>query len=434
MSKTGQFFDVTAGSLAKMLTSQPIDNNDNNRLIVEKIENMGRLFGQSHQKLSHKIYKLQERLKIAENSLESLSQYSLDKLLDKIYEERLERPYGMRLEDIEEDGKSIGLALHRLEFASNYYYLADVFNKSRLIFLDDEDFNSADIYFFFDSISLEAKAQLLCSAKDKALYFVHDGGLLLNKRKNQKSGELLGAWSSFTLDDISFWDDEKRTSRLSLLLDSKNLEVTDYDIRRSRAFIDFIVNNKISSFSDSSKEPKEYGHQDREKILVVDDSFLDPRNDNTSIDNSGFNEMLLSALLENPGADILIKSSLSSCGDQGLEKYEFFKEKKNIHIIFEACNSYELLEKVSKVYVQSSLLGFEALMAGKELHVFGTPFYAGWGLTSDRKNDLGRTRERSLEELVYIFYFMYTNFYNPETKKLCPPEGAAEHLLKRRKK
>jgi capsular polysaccharide export protein len=84
---------------------------------------------------------------------------------------------------------------------------------------------------------------------------------------------------------------------------------------------------------------------------------------------------------------------------------------------------------VDKVYVCSTQFGFEALMCGKEVHVFGMPFYAGWGLTKDRQTCERRTNIRSLEEIFYIAYIMYSYYVNPEKKCRCEIEEAMDYLL-----
>ena len=61
-----------------------------------------------------------------------------------------------------------------------------------------------------------------------------------------------------------------------------------------------------------------------------------------------------------------------------------------------------------------SNMGLEALMAGKEVHTFGMPFYAGWGLTIDYKHLDRRTNNRTLEELFYIYCIMYTHWVDPD--------------------
>jgi capsular polysaccharide export protein len=43
-----------------------------------------------------------------------------------------------------------------------------------------------------------------------------------------------------------------------------------------------------------------------------------------------------------------------------------------------------LIAMADELHVNSSLAGFEALLRGKPVTVHGVPFYAGWGLTTDR--------------------------------------------------
>jgi capsular polysaccharide export protein len=60
-------------------------------------------------------------------------------------------------------------------------------------------------------------------------------------------------------------------------------------------------------------------------------------------------------------------------------------------------------------------MGFEAVMAGKQVTVFGMPWYAGWGATDDRQTCARRTRRRSVDELFAAAYFHYTRYLNPVT-------------------
>ena len=52
----------------------------------------------------------------------------------------------------------------------------------------------------------------------------------------------------------------------------------------------------------------------------------------------------------------------------------------------------------------------EALIRGKEVTVFGAPFYAGWGLTDDRVKIKRRSRTLSIIELFAIVYLKYPRY------------------------
>jgi capsular polysaccharide export protein len=75
-----------------------------------------------------------------------------------------------------------------------------------------------------------------------------------------------------------------------------------------------------------------------------------------------------------------------------------------------------LFTHVDSVHTLSSLAGFEALLRQKTVHVYGQPFYAGWGLTEDYGQPLSRRTARlTLEELVAGALIDYPFYGHPET-------------------
>lgn len=96
-----------------------------------------------------------------------------------------------------------------------------------------------------------------------------------------------------------------------------------------------------------------------------------------------------------------------------------------------------LLEACDEVWTLTSLLGFEALIRGKKVTTLGAPFYAGWGLTTD----LGPVPERrrrapdghplpriTLPQLIHATLIAYPRYFDPVTRRPCPPEVAALRL------
>jgi len=82
-----------------------------------------------------------------------------------------------------------------------------------------------------------------------------------------------------------------------------------------------------------------------------------------------------------------------------------------------------LIAMVDELHVNSSLAGFEALMHGKRVTVHGVPFYAGWGLTTDRGPVPSRRNAlRTLDELVAAALLIYPRYLDPETGLPCPAE------------
>lgn len=87
-----------------------------------------------------------------------------------------------------------------------------------------------------------------------------------------------------------------------------------------------------------------------------------------------------------------------------------------------------LLGIVDEVHTLTSLTGFEALLRGIEVHAYGGPFYAGWGLTHDRIDFPRRKAGLSLEELIAGTLILYPSYYDWQTKGFCTPEDICHRL------
>jgi capsular polysaccharide export protein len=89
----------------------------------------------------------------------------------------------------------------------------------------------------------------------------------------------------------------------------------------------------------------------------------------------------------------------------------------------------ELLTQVDEVHVLTSLAGFEALLRGKQVTCYGQPFYAGWGLTSDKFPISRRKRRLSLDELVAGALILYPLYLSPTSHRFISAEQAVDALL-----
>jgi len=88
-----------------------------------------------------------------------------------------------------------------------------------------------------------------------------------------------------------------------------------------------------------------------------------------------------------------------------------------------------LFSQVDAVHVLTSLAGFEALLRGLEVHTWGLPFYAGWGLTCDAHTCSRRGRPLSLDALVYGALIAYPRYVSRHSGWAITPEQAIDELL-----
>jgi capsular polysaccharide export protein len=91
-------------------------------------------------------------------------------------------------------------------------------------------------------------------------------------------------------------------------------------------------------------------------------------------------------------------------------------------------NVLDWLDLCDEVHTMTSTVGFEALIRGKPVVTYGLPFYAGWGLTTDRIACPRRTRRLTIEELVCGALIRYPRYLHPETGEFTTALRAAEAL------
>lgn len=237
----------------------------------------------------------------------------------------------------------------------------------------------------------------------------------------------------YTIDDITHYIDASLPSRLEKMLNDPNLIITEEQKQRARNCIDKILKTHLSKYNNQPICKPEIGRAGVKKVLVVDQSFGDWSIIKGQGSEKVFYNMLQKAVSENPDADIIVKTHPDTMSGNREGYYTGLEQHDNIYPMTEPINPISLIKYVDKVYVCTTQLGFEALMCGKEVHTFGIPFYSGWGLTIDEQKCNRRTNTRTLEEIFYIAYIMYSHYVNPQKKCKCEIEEAMDYLLNLRK-
>ncbi len=235
---------------------------------------------------------------------------------------------------------------------------------------------------------------------------------------------------SLTVDRRTAYYDGTRSSTLESWLNSSET-VSPQELNRAKSLMRFIVEERLTKYNHQPIREPEIGTKGKKKVLVVDQSYGDYSIRRGCADENTFRHMLRCAIEENPRAEILVKTHPDTLAGVGGYLTRLPNHGNVIPITF-PINPISLLLTVDRVYVVSSQFGFEALMCGKEVSVFGMPFYANWGLTDDRLRCARRTRTRSLEEVFAMAYMRYTHYCNPETGRRCSIEEAIQWLLQQR--
>lgn len=245
---------------------------------------------------------------------------------------------------------------------------------------------------------------------------------------------------SMVLDDVGVYYDCTRPSALERLLASGAdlLQPDAAAIALARARVLQAGLSKYNHAPDLPEGALRVG--DVQRVLVVDQTAGDMSVALGGADGQTFTTMLAAALEENPGATVYVKTHPEvSAGRKGGYLTEI-QPSDRVVLLREAVNPLSLIRQMDKVYVVSSTMGFEALLAGKPVTCFGVPWYAGWGATDDRQPDhpamarrtAGTGRQRTVDELFATGYMHYTRYLNPQTHQLGTISDVMDWLERQR--
>jgi len=202
-------------------------------------------------------------------------------------------------------------------------------------------------------------------------------------------------------------------------LDNSNL------LARAKAGYERIRHLDLSKYNihDPTLPPPPPGY-----VLVIDQTAGDASVTASGATQVTFDEMLASATEAHPHAPILIRTHPETAHGLRPGHYGAANAQGRIALITEAHSPWALLDGAIAVYTVSSQLGFEAIMAGHKPHVWGQPFYAGWGLTHDRTPPPRRGRSLTRNQLFAAAMILAPTWYDPCRDRLCSFEEVLDQF------
>jgi capsular polysaccharide export protein len=237
---------------------------------------------------------------------------------------------------------------------------------------------------------------------------------------------------SIVVDDLGIYYDATASSRLETLLQEGGWETPEL-LERAGLCMTAIVRGKLSKYNHAPPLQTPLPGNHPNKVLLIDQTYGDSSIAYGLADADTFARMLSAALEENPEADIIIKTHPDVVAGKKRGYLCHLKPADpRVFILAADLNPLTVLEQVDRVYAVTSQMGFEALLLGKPVDCFGMPFYAGWGVTSDRQSCPRRTRSRTLAELFAAAYILYPRYIDPETGQPCEIERLIEWLTLQR--
>ncbi len=230
---------------------------------------------------------------------------------------------------------------------------------------------------------------------------------------------------SVALDDQGVYYDATRPSRLESLIEAGDLDADT--LARAGALRARIVATGLSKYNLKGAPPTGWP-TDRERLLVVgqvenDRSILLGCTDVRT--NSGLVE---AARRDYPDAFLIYRNhpDVTAGNRPGLLDAGALE---TVDAVADDLDIIDCLNACDRLATLTSLSGFEALMRGKPVATYGRPFYAGWGLTTDRAGPFERrTRRASLDALIHAALIAYPLYVTPQGWP-CEAEDLVEALV-----
>lgn len=296
---------------------------------------------------------------------------------------------------------------------------------------DERELSAVQLFVQWGIAINKAKQIQLEQAKKlgKDILFIEDG--FIRSCNIGLSGE---PTLSIIYDDLSAYYDATSQTRLEKILTAKDFRLTKEQEQYARFIIDKIVSNQVSKYNTAPLRHYKIGRPKHKKLLLVDQRF----NDMSVMKGNGseqiFDQMLTDAINNYSDWDIVIKQHPDALigGKSSYyseEKLKFPQTQDNVFIINQDMNPFCLLAEIDEVFVCTSGMGFEALLAGKKVTCYGMPWYAGYGITKDLQRVERRNVNRKLEDLFYVAYIELSRYFNPDTNSLCPIEDLIEYIV-----
>ncbi|MBT0821770.1 capsular polysaccharide biosynthesis protein [Campylobacter lari] len=216
---------------------------------------------------------------------------------------------------------------------------------------------------------------------------------------------------SIVKDDVGIYYDAMTPSKLENILNI--YEFSTEELEQAKKAIELIKKEKLSKYNNNLWVLKELFSVNEERVLIITQVVNDASLKFGLADNFSTQDIINDAIKENPNAKVYIKIHPDVLSGKKQSDFDMQDLPSKCVVIKENYNPIELLSHFKKVYTKTSGMGFEALMLGCECVCYGMPFYAGWDLTQDKQACKRRLKKRTLEEVFYATYILYSEYFNP---------------------
>lgn len=243
-----------------------------------------------------------------------------------------------------------------------------------------------------------------CTTRDVPLRRMEDGFL-----RSVGLGSDYFRPGSLVLDDAGMYYDPSRPSSLETLLQEPP---TEQELATARRLRDILIQRNISKYNVTGVSDLPVIPSGKTVVLVPGQV-----EDDASVQLGGCgiasNLALLRAVrTQRPDAFILYKEHPDVVRGNRPGRLDMARASGLVDAVIRTAPIEHALSICHEVHTLTSLTGFEALIRGIPVWTYGGPFYAGWGLTTDRVAFARRCPLPSVEHLMVGALLRYPAYYD----------------------
>lgn len=243
-------------------------------------------------------------------------------------------------------------------------------------------------------------------------------------RSRGLGSDFVGALS-VALDDQGVYYDPSRPSRLETLIETSDL--SPVQLARAADLRTRVVDAGLSKYNLRGQAPTDWP-VDRDILLVVGQV----ENDKSILlgcapDLNTNSALVEAARRDHPDAFLIYRNHPDVLAGNRPGRLDA-GAMASVDAVGDGLDIVDCLNACRRVATLTSLTGFEALMRGKAVSVYGRPFYAGWGLTDDRLAFERRSRRAGVDHLVHAALIAYPLYVTPEGWP-CEAEDLVDRLI-----
>jgi capsular polysaccharide export protein len=237
---------------------------------------------------------------------------------------------------------------------------------------------------------------------------------------------------SITIDSVGIYFDPSQESELERLLNHHTF--SQEVLARAKLINRTIIEGKLSKYNHQKHDPISCSRKGYDKVVLIPGQV----EDDCSIILGGFGmtneKLILETRKSNPYSFIIYKPHPDVVVGNRKGQVDTEILRRTCNLVIENSSIDTCLEAADEVHTITSFCGFDALLRDKKVFTYGMPFYAGWGLTTDRLFCQRRVRRLSKFELIAGTLLLFPKYVDVKTGLPCELEAVLERIIAERQR